>query len=158
MPDPGQQNRFKVVIDDLDIGNFSKCEGLKASYDMKSYEEGGQNAFVHMLPGRVKYEHITLTRAVDHESKKLAVWFASFRVAVRRANAQITVMNSAGHDVMDWTFSGVVPVSWSAGASDIGGTGALTETLVLSHEGFFDAAMAVPGGALPSLHVDVPLV
>ena len=101
MADPGQQNRFKVVIDDLDIGRFSKCEGLKAEYDMKSYEEGGQNAFVHQLPGRIKYEHITLTRPVDHESKKLAVWFAAFRVVVRRANAQITVMDSSGNEVMD---------------------------------------------------------
>ncbi len=81
----------------------------------------------------------------------MAVWFASFRVIVRRANAQITVMDSGGNDVMDWTFSGVVPVSWSASAADIGGSGVLTETLVLSHEGFFDVGMAVPGGVLPSV-------
>jgi len=145
MADPGQQNRFKVIIDSLPLGNFSKCEGLKASYDMKAYEEGGQNGYVHQLPGRIKYESITLTRPIDAQSKAVSAWFASFRVAVRRANAQITVMDVAGNDVMDWTLSGVVPVSWSAGSADAAGNGVMTETLVLSHEGFLDARMALPG-------------
>ena len=145
MADPGQQNRFKVIIDSLPLGNFSKCEGLKASYDMKAYEEGGQNGFVHQLPGRIKYESITLTRPIDGQSRGVAAWFASFRVAVRRANAQITVMDVAGNDVMDWTLSGVVPVSWSAGSADAAANGVITETLVLSHEGFLDARMALPG-------------
>jgi phage tail-like protein len=145
MADPGQQNRFKVIIDSLPLGNFSKCEGLKASYDMKAYEEGGQNGFVHQLPGRIKYESITLTRPIDDQSRAVAAWFASFRVAVRRANAQISVMDVAGNDIMDWTLSGVVPVSWSAGSVDASANGVMTETLVLSHEGFLDARMAVPG-------------
>jgi phage tail-like protein len=141
---PGQQNKFKVVIDSLPLGNFSKCEGLKASYDMKSYEEGGQNGFVHQLPGRIKYENITLTRPIDDASKGVAVWFASFRVAVKRSNAQISVMDAAGHEIMNWTLSGVVPVSWSAGGVDVAANSVVTETLVLSHEGFLDVGMAVP--------------
>ncbi len=142
--DPGQQNRFKVIVDSLPLGNFSKCEGLKASYEIKSYEEGGQNGYVHQLPGRIKYENITLTRPIDAQSKGVAAWFASFRVAVRRANAQITVMDAGDNDIMNWTLSGVIPVSWSAGAVDVASNSVVTETLVLSHEGFLDAGMAAP--------------
>ncbi len=143
MADPGQSNRFKVMIDSLPLGTFSKCEGLKATYDIKSYEEGGENGYVHQLPGRVKYENITLTRPIDGQSKEVAAWFASFRVAVRRANASITVMDAAGEGIMDWALSGVVPVSWSAGAVDVGANSVVTETLVLSHEGFLGAGTAV---------------
>ena len=143
MADPGQQNSFKVIIDSLPLGNFSKCEGLKATYDLKAYEEGGQNGFVHQLPGRVRFENITLTRPIDESSKDVAAWFASFRVAVRRANAEITVMDAAGTGLMSWSLSGVIPVSWSAGVVDIAANGVVTETLVLSHEGFLDAGSAV---------------
>lgn len=145
--DPGQQNRFKVIIDSLPLGNFSKCEGLKASYDIKVYEEGGQNGFAHQLPGRLKYEHITLTRPIDAQSKGVAAWFAGFRAAVRRAHAQITVLDVAGNEIMNWTLSGVVPVSWSAGTIDVASNGVVTETLVLSHEGFLDVGMAAPSVA-----------
>jgi hypothetical protein len=37
-----------------------------------------------------------------------------------------------------------VPVSWSAGAVDVTSNSVVTETLVLSHEGFLDAGMALP--------------
>ena len=142
--DPGQQNRFKVIVDSLPLGNFSKCEGLKATYDIKAYEEGGQNGFVHHLPGRIRYENITLTRPIDGQSKGVATWFASFRVAVKRAHAQIAVLDAAGNEVMNWTLSGVVPVSWSAGGVDVSANSGVTETLVLAHEGFMDAGMALP--------------
>jgi phage tail-like protein len=144
MPNPGQQNKFKVIVDSLPLGNFSKCEGLKASYEMKAYEEGGQNGFVHQLPGRIKYENITLTRPIDEQSKGVAAWFASFRIGVKRGHAQIAVLDAADEEVMNWTLSGVVPVSWSAGAVDVSANGVVTETLVLSHEGFMDAGMALP--------------
>ena len=45
---------------------------------------------------------------------------------------------------MGWTLSGVVPVSWSAGGVDVASNSVVTETLVLSHEGFLDVGMALP--------------
>ena len=33
---------------------------------------GGNNAFVHRMPGRLKYQNVTLTRAVDRDSGNLA--------------------------------------------------------------------------------------
>lgn len=146
MPGPAQQNRFKVTIDGLPLGDFSKCEGLKASYEMKSYREGGQNHYVHQLPGRVNYENITLTRPITEASRAVGAFFAAFQVAVRRCNAQISVMDSAGSEVMSWALGGVVPVSWSASSADAGAAGVITETLVLSHTGFLDIGGA--GGLL----------
>lgn len=142
MAGPAQQNRFKVMIDGLPLGDFTKCEGLKASYEMKAYSEGGQNHFVHQLPGRVSYENVTLTRPITEASKAVAAFFASFQVAVRRSNAQISVMDSAGSEVMSWVLGGVVPVSWSASSADADAAGVITETLVLSHTGFLEAAGA----------------
>jgi phage tail-like protein len=139
---PAQQNRFKVMVDNLPIGVWNKCEGLKATYDVKSYEEGGQNNFVHQIPGRLKYENITLSRPVTSDSKGVAAWFAGFKAAVKRSTGRITVMDAGGTDIMTWNVTGVFPVSWSANGLDVGANGVLTETLVLSHEGFFDFGLA----------------
>ncbi len=109
---------------------------------MKSYEEGGQNNFVHQLPGRLSYENITLVRNVSEESLALAGWFASFQAAVKRSTGRITVMDVAGSEVVTWNLMGVFPVSWSADGVDSSGNGVLLETLVIAHEGFFDLSMA----------------
>ncbi len=142
MANPAQQNRFKVMIDNLPIGSFTKCSGLKATFAVKSYEEGGQNNFVHQLPGRLSYENITLVRNVSEESLALAGWFASFQAAVKRSTGRITVMDVTGAEVVTWNLMGVFPVSWSADGVDASGNGVLLETLVIAHEGFFDMSMA----------------
>ena len=142
MANPAQQNRFKVMIDNLPIGSFTKCDGLKATYAVKTYEEGGQNNFVHQLPGRLSYENITLVRNVSEESLALAGWFASFQAAVKRSTGRITVMDVTGAEVVTWNLMGVFPVSWSADGVDASGNGVLLETLVIAHEGFFDMSMA----------------
>jgi phage tail-like protein len=142
MADPAVQASFKVAIDGCPIGTFSKCEGLKATYAVKSYEEGGQNGFVHQLPGRLSYENITLTRGVNSESLGLATWFASYQTMVKRSTARITVMDTIGAEVATWNMMGVFPVTWSAGGIEAGSSGVLTETLVFAHEGFFDVGMA----------------
>jgi phage tail-like protein len=141
MANPAQQNRFKVIIDELPLGSFTKCDGLKASYEIKEYKEGGQNSFVHHIPGRVNYGNITLTRPVDDSTKAVGVWFSSFRVAVRRATATIVALDAVGEEVFAWVVSGVFPVSWSASGLDANGNGVLTETLELSHDGFNEVGM-----------------
>ena len=60
MADPGLGLRFKVAIDGHELGNWQKCDGLNVEYDIQEYREGGQNGFVHRLPGRAKYENVKL--------------------------------------------------------------------------------------------------
>lgn len=142
MSDPAVQAGFKVMIDNCPLGTFAKCEGLKATYAVKTYEEGGQNGYVHQLPGRLSYENVTLTRAVNAESLQLAGWFAGYQTMVKRSTGRITVMDTAGREIVTWSLMGVFPVSWSAGVIESGATGVLTETLVIAHEGFMDLSMA----------------
>ena len=46
--------------------------------------EGGENGFVHKLPGRLEYDDIKLTRPVDQHSGELATWFTGYQDAVRK--------------------------------------------------------------------------
>ena len=72
MPDHphGQSLRFRVKIDgDGDLGNWSKCDGLAVEYDVFEYKEGGENAFIHRIPGRAKYQNIKLTRPINQDTR-----------------------------------------------------------------------------------------
>src|SRR5688572_26435162 len=47
---------FIVRIPEIDtIGCFNHCSGLELTFDVYDYREGGNNDFVHRLPGGVSY-------------------------------------------------------------------------------------------------------
>jgi phage tail-like protein len=136
MADPGLGLRFKVRIDGRDIGNWQKVDGLTLEYDMFEYAEGGENAYVHRLPGRVKYQNIKLTRPIDGDSATVHMWLQSLQLRMVPATAQISVLDPGGVTVATWSLAGVYPVRWTGPSLDVGSNQWATETLELSHNGF----------------------
>jgi phage tail-like protein len=128
--------RFHVRIDGQDFGNWEKCEGLSVEYDMHEHSEGGQNTFVHRIPGRVKYQNIKLTRALDGSSPDVTAWMASVALRLVPGTAEISVRDGTGDEVASWSFIGIYPVRWSGPNLDIYGNQHATETLELAHQGF----------------------
>lgn len=74
--DPAVSVCFKVEIDACPLGTFTACEGIGVEVTMEQREEGGNNAFIHQLPGRMKYTNVKLTRPVNADTAKVAAWFA----------------------------------------------------------------------------------
>ena len=129
--------RFRVVIDSYgSLGSWSKCDGLTVEYEIQEYQEGGQNDYVHRLPGRCKYQNIKLTRPLDKSSADVASWVAGLRKKVDRSNAEIAVLDPAGDVVAKWNLDGVYPVKWTGPSLDATGNQIATETLELAHNGF----------------------
>jgi phage tail-like protein len=128
--------RFHVRIDGQDFGNWEKCDGLSVEYDMHEHNEGGQNVFVHRLPGRVKYQNIKLTRPIDESSPEVTAWVASVAIRLVPGTAEIAVHDGGGQEVASWFLMGVFPVRWSGPNLDIYGNQHATETLELAHQGF----------------------
>src|SRR6478752_6028508 len=56
---------FKVSIPGIDIGMFRDCSGLSFEFDTFEWPEGGNNEFVWILPGRVRYARLGLRRRVS---------------------------------------------------------------------------------------------
>ena len=140
--EPGLSLRFTVVIDgQISLGDWSKCEGLTVEYDVHDYQEGGNNSFIHRLPGRAKYQNIKLTRPVDNSSKSVMQWLASVQMSVVPATAAITVLDSNGAKVATWNLVGVFPAKWTGPTLDVGAKSAAMETLELAHNGFLGGAL-----------------
>jgi phage tail-like protein len=132
-----QSLRFRVKIDGHgDLGNWSKCDGLAVEYEVFEYKEGGENAFVHRIPGRAKYQNIKLTRPVNKDSSKVATWMAKLKIEVKRQTAEISALDTEGHPIATWNLEGVFPVKWNGPSLDIGANSVAMETLELAHNGF----------------------
>jgi phage tail-like protein len=127
-----------VIVDGVDLGPFTGCEGLSAEFETTEYQEGGQNSFTHRLVGRLKYPTIRLTRAVDSHSAQLAAWFSSLQRSRKRGTANIIAYNAAQKAVAKWTLVEALPMRWSGPQLTVDSTSVARETLELTHNGFID--------------------
>lgn len=137
--DPAVTVCFSVRIDGHDLGVFTQCDGLGCEVVVEQREEGGQNAFVHVLPGRIKYSNVKLTRPINADTAKVARWFAGMATEVRRSGAEIVAMTQDGKPVARWSLQGVIPVKWTGPQLNVEGPKVATETIELAHHGFLDA-------------------
>lgn len=141
--------RFLLEIDDQPVGSFMECTGLAVEMEIEEIKEGGQNEFVHKLPGRLKWPNLTFKRGIT-SSDTLFMWInvasgnAAAGEVAPRSNGSVTLLNSMGEKVQKWSFRDAIPVSWkgpdlSASASDVA-----VEELEVAHHGF---SMEAGGGA-----------
>ena len=138
--DPATGLRFEVRVDGVDIGSFTACDGLGAEYEVFEYQEGGENGYVHRLPGRLKFTPVKLTRPVDARSGSasggLAAWFSQLAHEVKRKTASITALDARGRQIAQWNLVGVYPSRWTGPSLSADGNNVPKETLELAHNGF----------------------
>jgi phage tail-like protein len=133
-PDPVGGLRFLVKADDCTIGRFAHCHGLAAEYEISEYAEGGQNAFVHKLRGRMRYPNLVLSRGITHETG-LMDWFMKTRPAGKRGNISVSLLGPDGSPIRRWGFEGAFPVRWEGPILNARSHTAATETLEIAHRG-----------------------
>src|SRR6478736_3812744 len=46
---------FLVEIEGLIVGGFSEVTGLQVEIEVQDHREGGENGFIHKLPGPARY-------------------------------------------------------------------------------------------------------
>jgi phage tail-like protein len=139
LEDPALSLFFNVTVDQYDLGIFTGCSGLGCEVKVEEREEGGNQMFVHQLPGRMTFSNIVLTRPVDGGTQYVARWITDMATNPHRSTGSITVMTLEGARIASWGLLDVIPVKWKGPqmASD-GGAALATETLELAHHGFVD--------------------
>ena len=138
MPESGQTFRFQVTIDHkVDLGNWSKCEGLTVEWEIQEYREGGLNDYVHRLPGRRKYQNIKLTRPLDHSLRECRrVDLQGGRVPRPAIPPRSPSSTARAMQVVVWDVVDVWPTRWTGPNMDVNGKDTAFETLELAHNGF----------------------
>jgi phage tail-like protein len=65
--EPYKNFKFRVMWDGRYVLGISKCSALKRTTEVIEHREGGDQSTAHKLPGRTKYDPITLERGVTHD-------------------------------------------------------------------------------------------
>ena len=134
---------FLFEVDGVEIGRFMEVSGLQVEIETEDVEEGGQNNFVHKLPGRMTWPNITLRRGITQNDSLLA-WltassgeqFARNGNRLTRKTAAITLVGPGGERLRAWEFDGAFPVKWTGPNFDVASTDMAVEELEITHHGF----------------------
>lgn len=139
--EPPVANRFLLEVDGIQIGIFSAVDGLEATVKTEEVREGGQNGYVHKLPGRIEWPDITLTKGLT-QTDELFKWFektsgekfAAKGNKITPTTGAITALTHTLWRLRSWQLEGVYPVKWT-GPKFSGESTPLQESLVIAHTG-----------------------
>lgn len=128
-------SRFYVMIDNVAQAIFTEVSGLQVETEVMDYAEGGNNSFIHRLPGRTKVSNLTLKRGMT-SSNELFKWYMKIaRGTIDRRNLSVVMYDSQHKEVMRWNFIKAYPIKWVGPAFAAEGERNAVETLELAHDG-----------------------
>ena len=134
---------FLFEVDGVEIGWFMEVSGLEVSVETEDVQEGGQNSFVHRLPGRMTWPNLRLKRGVT-KNDTLLTWlnkssgeqFAAAGNKLARSSAALTLLGPGGERLRAWEFDGAFPVKWTGPTFAVESSEAAVEELEITHHGF----------------------
>lgn len=141
--DPTTSGWFIFEVDGVEIGTFRSVRGLELTVDVETYVEGGQNQFVHKLPGTLHWPNLIFSRGMV-ESDALFTWvsnssgenFAANGNAVKRSTGAVTAVSYTGTRLRAWEFTEVFAVRWTGPEFNVDNPQQLVEELEVAHNGF----------------------
>lgn len=140
-------SRFLFEVDGVEIGLFASVVGLEVSSKFVEVVEGGQNGYVHRLPGRLEWPTITFTRGLtdadalfDWMNKTAGEGFAAAGNKLVRSTGAITAIAGNGSRLRAWSLEGVYPIRWTGPSFSVNSEDPLTEELEIAHHGFRSSA------------------
>lgn len=108
--DPYRNYRFKVKWDNLYVAGLSKMSALKRSTELIEWREAGENIISRKLPGKTKFEAVTLEAGVSYDTS-FQIWadlvndFTSHSLVSLpnfRKNIIVDVFNESGVKVLSY--------------------------------------------------------
>lgn len=134
--DPYMAYRFIVEIEGLVVGGFTEVTGLEMEIEVEPYREGGLNAFVHQLPGAMRYPSQLALRRGLTDADSFWRWYRDAASGkIHRKNGSIVLKNDKGDEVWRWNFTDAYPVRWSGPQLRASSSEVATESVELVHRG-----------------------
>jgi phage tail-like protein len=152
--DPYRNFKFKIKIDNVYVAGLSKCSALKRTTEMVEWREGGDPSSTHKLPGKTKYDAVTLTAGVTHDTT-FETWAnlvnnfqadAAMSLKNFRKDIIIDVFNEQGNKVLSYkVFRCWVSEYQALPELDASANAVMISTIKLENEGWErDTAVVEP--------------
>jgi phage tail-like protein len=132
---PYMAYNFLVELDGLVTGGFMEVSGLESEIKLESYEEGGQNDYVHQFPTRINYPNLVLSKGLT-DVWTLWNWYDEARQgSIRRRNGTIMLLDHQRLPVRWWNFQKAYPVKWIGPQFNSSVQEVAVERIELVHQG-----------------------
>jgi phage tail-like protein len=133
--DPYPSFRFVLELNDVPVAGFSQCSGLEVEIQIEDYEEGGQNRYVHKLPGRRRQTDLVLKRGIA--GTELFDWFVGQELGdVDPTTLSLIVQAFEPEEIaLEFEVHDAFPVRWQGPELDAAQAAVAIETLSLAHQG-----------------------
>jgi phage tail-like protein len=128
--------RFRVVIGAADLGAFTTCDGLACEVEVEERWEGGVDNHPWILPTRLRYSHIVLTRPLTAATVAVWQWVQMQASQPVPTTGQIVALAPDHRPIVRWSLDRVLPVRWQGPSFTAEASQAAMETLELAHHGF----------------------
>jgi phage tail-like protein len=133
--DPYRAYNFKLVIQGVVQGHFTKVEGLGMKIDRILYRSGGENSTVRVIPGQVEYTPVTLKYGLTDSTEMLQWLFKAANGQVERRNVSIAMLNDAGSvEVRRWNLLGAWLCEWFGAPLDALGKDLAIESVTIAYD------------------------
>jgi phage tail-like protein len=152
--DPYLGFKFKIKWDGQYVAGLNKCSALKRTTEVTPWYEGGDSSGPHQIPGKTKYDPITLEAGVTHDTT-FEEWAdkvnnfqgdAASSLATFRKDISIEVYDTQGNKVLAYNvFRCWVSEYQALPQLDASGNAVMISTLKLENEGWRrDTAVTEP--------------
>jgi phage tail-like protein len=106
---------FVIEIGGKRMAAFTECTLPTLEIETEEIKEGGQNTYVHLLPGARKSGRVTLKRGFTVE-RELMKWYTDvLQGKVKDATKSISIIlfDSKSNQLGRWDFTKAYPVKWT---------------------------------------------
>jgi phage tail-like protein len=117
---------------------FQEVSGVESHVTVEEVPEGGQNAYVHQVPGVTKHGNLVLKRGYMTKDSRFARWSAqtvgsSLGTPIVTQVVNVCLLGATGQPVVTWTFSNAWPVKWEATGFNAKSNDVLIESIELAY-------------------------
>ena len=132
---------FSVSFDLDGISNsdyrFRDVSGLTMELEEETYNEGGENRFVHKLPVRARYPDLVLKRGLLTDSV-VAEWCRDSiqNMDIRPTTVWVSLLNEAHEPLRTYTFSKAWPKKLAASDFNAESSEIVVESIELAYQEF----------------------
>ncbi len=137
-PDFARKPGFRIELDGVSLGSWSKVSGLEVRIEVLEFREGSDpNAIPRKLPGRTTFANVTLERGYVNQSF-FEAWIGQVREGAPgfRKNLSLVILDRSGAEAARYNLFNCWPASWELKTPDGKGGDVVMEEVVLAVEGF----------------------
>ena len=104
--------RFVVSVDGQGLTAFTECTLPVVEWEIERLKEGGNNTYIHQLPGQRKPANVVLKNGVG-KSDLMDWYMEALGGSISRKTVTITLLNSEKESVMVWNVNEAFPTKWT---------------------------------------------